>query len=58
MGCFLAMLVYFAVLAVSWAVTCVFVKLISICFSITFSLAAATGIWLVLVLVSSFLPKK
>ncbi len=34
----------------SWAVVVGIIKLITICFGLTFSLAHATGIWLVIVL--------
>ena len=33
---------------VSWLATCGIVKLITICFGLTFSWAIATGIWLIL----------
>ena len=34
--------------AISWAFTVGIIKLITLCFSIRFSLPAATGIWLIL----------
>ena len=35
---------------VSWLATCGIIKLITICFGLTFSWAIATGIWLILCL--------
>ena len=37
-------------LALSWIITCGFIKLICLCFGLTFSWAIATGIWLVILL--------
>lgn len=39
----------------SWGVTVGIIKLITLCFGLAFSLPIATGIWLILVLVSAFL---
>lgn len=36
--------------AISWAITVGIIKLITMCFSIKFSLPVATGIWLILCL--------
>lgn len=38
---------------VSWLITCGIIKLITICFGLTFSWAIATGIWLILCLLKS-----
>ena len=38
----------------SWIVTCGIIKLITMCFGLTFKWSIATGIWLVLRLVSAF----
>lgn len=43
-----------ALLALSWALTCVIIWLICLCFHITFNLATSTGIWLVIMLLGSF----
>lgn len=43
------------ILGFSWGVTVGIIKLITLCSSLTFSLPIATGIWLILVLVSAFL---
>lgn len=43
----------------SWAVTVGIIKLITICFGLTFSMARATGVWLVLMLIwITFHPVK
>ena len=39
--------------AISWLITCGIIKLITICFGLTFSWAIATGIWLILCLLKS-----
>lgn len=39
--------------AISWLITCGIIKLITICFGLTFSWAIATGIWLILCLLRS-----
>lgn len=44
-------------IAISWAITCGIIKLITLCFGIGFSLAVATGIWLVLWLLGSTFKK-
>lgn len=36
--------------AISWAATCAIIKLITLCFGLTFSFKIATGIWLVTLL--------
>lgn len=41
-----------AVIAFSWIATCGFVKLIFMCFAITFTWKIATGIWLTLLMLS------
>lgn len=40
-------------LTVSWALTCLIVYAITLCFSWPFTLATATGVWLITILVSS-----
>lgn len=39
--------------AVSWIVTCGIIKLITMCFGLTFSWGMATGIWLIWILLKS-----
>lgn len=55
MGCLLgALFILFVVLiafGLSWILTCGIIKLITLCFGLTFSWAIATGIWLVLCLI-------
>jgi hypothetical protein len=40
-------------LTVSWAITCGIVYAITLCFGWPFTLATATGIWLIMLLISS-----
>lgn len=49
-----------AAIAFSWIATCGFVKLIFMCFAITFTWKIATGIWLTLLMLSITFsnPKK
>jgi hypothetical protein len=50
----IAVLIFIALdLCGSWLVTCGIIKLICICFSLTFSWGVATGIWLVMILMRS-----
>ncbi len=44
-------LIYLVLCAGSWAIVVVLLKLIGLCFGFSVSLAMATGIWLVLLLV-------
>ena len=44
-------------LALSWIVTCGIIKLITLCFGVTFSWLIATGIWLVFLLLRSVFGK-
>lgn len=44
-------------LALSWFLTCCVVKLIMLCFGLTFSWAAATGIWLIICLLRGIFRK-
>ncbi len=43
--------------AISWGVTCGIIYLITLCFELNFSLKVATGIWLVLGLLSGIFSK-
>ena len=43
--------------AISWGATVGAICLICLCFSWEFNLAIATGIWLILCLIWSFIPK-
>lgn len=49
-----------ALMAFSWIATCGFVKLIFMCFAITFTWRIATGIWLTLLMLAITFsnPKK
>ena len=45
-------------LTVSWLLTCGVIWLVTLCFGLTFSWAIATGIWLILWLLSSVFGGK
>jgi hypothetical protein len=49
----LLIIVSLLALALSWIVTCVIIKLITLCFGVAFSWLIATGIWLVFLLLKS-----
>lgn len=49
-GCLVACLLYIFMCAVSWAISCGVMKLITLCFGWNFSIGTATGIWLVMFL--------
>ena len=49
----LAIIVY----AFSWILTCGIIKLVTLCFGLTFNWLIATGIWLVLTLLATFFRK-
>lgn len=55
MGCLIgALFILFGFIligGISWILTCGIIKLITLCFGLTFSWAIATGIWLVLCLI-------
>ena len=44
---------FIILVAISWLATCGIVKLITMCFGLTFTWPIATGIWLVLFLLGS-----
>lgn len=48
---FLDILLFLVIAALNWLLTCGIIYLITLCFGWSFSLAIATGIWLVLVLI-------
>lgn len=54
----IAILIIFVCYGSNWLLTCGIIKLITICFSINFSWMVATGIWLVLVLISLFFKRN
>ena len=45
-------------LGASWLITCGIIKLICLCFGLTFTWAIATGIWLILCLLGGIFSKK
>lgn len=53
MGALMVILLLAICYAISWLITCGIIKLITICFGLTFSWAIATGIWLILCLLRS-----
>ena len=53
MGTFIVILLLAICYAISWIITCGIIKLITICFGLTFSWAIATGFWLILCLLMS-----
>ena len=53
MGIFIVILLLAVGYAISWIITCGIIKLITICFGLTFSWAIATGVWLILCLLKS-----
>lgn len=48
---FLDILLFLVIAALNWLFTCGIIYLITLCFGWSFSLAIATGIWLILVLI-------
>lgn len=57
-GVLAAIVVYLAVCAFSWIVTCGIIKLITLCFGLAFSWKVATGIWLAMYLFRALLSKS
>ena len=55
MAFLIGLLIILLALALSWGMTIGIIALICLCFGLTFSLLKATGIWLILVLIVSFL---
>lgn len=53
LGCLAAVLIFASVCGFSWILTCGLVYLITLCFGWTFNWAVATGVWLVMWLLSS-----
>lgn len=47
-------LAFVTVIALSWALTCGVLYLAALCFSVTFDLKIATGVWLILMLLRLF----
>lgn len=52
-----AILAFIVLSTLSWAITCGIIKLITLCFSLTFSFKIATGIWLVMFLLGGIFKK-
>ena len=51
----LYILAFLLAIVVSWGITAGAIKLICLCFSLQFSWKIATGVWLILTLISGFL---
>lgn len=54
----IVLIAYFAVFSFSWLITCGLIKLITMCFGLTFSLGIATGVWLLMFLLRSVFGKN
>lgn len=52
-GCIAAVLIFFSLIAISWIATCGIIYLVTLCFGWTFDWLIASGIWLVLCLLSA-----
>lgn len=53
LSCFVAILTLLGLTAISWAITCGIIYLITLCFGLVFSWPIATGIWLILLLLKA-----
>ncbi len=53
LGCLIGLIVIALAVGISWACTCGFIFLITLCFGWEFSWPIATGIWLILLMVRS-----
>lgn len=51
-GMLASILIFVLLMGLSWIITCGLIKLITLCFGLTFSWAIATGIWLVMCLLN------
>lgn len=58
LGCMLVVLVFFLACGLSWIMTCGLLYLICLCFGWELSLGVATGVWLVMLLISSLFSKN
>lgn len=52
-----AILIFAFLYFVSWILTCGIIKLITLCFGLSFSWLIATGIWLIMCVVQSILKR-
>lgn len=52
MAILIILLIFAVLLCISWIGTCGIIWLITLCFGLTFSWPIATGIWLILCLIS------
>ncbi len=49
----LTILILIVAYGISWIITCGIIKLITVCFGLTFKWSIATGIWLVIYILKS-----
>lgn len=54
----LTILIVVGVLAVEWLIICGILKLITLCFGLTFSWLWATGIWLIILILRTIFKNK
>lgn len=52
-----AILIFAFLYFVSWILTCGIIKLITLCFGLSFSWLIATGIWLIMCVIQSVLKR-
>lgn len=57
LGCLAATVIFLAVCALSWIVTCGLVYLVMLCFDWTFSWGIATGVWLIIWVLNSIFKR-
>jgi hypothetical protein len=51
-------IIFALLLGISWIITCGIIKLITMCFGLTFKWSIATGIWLILLLLGEVFRGK
>ncbi|WP_312107594.1 hypothetical protein [Lachnoclostridium sp.] len=55
---FAVIIILLITLGISWGLVVGLIKLITLCFGISFKLSYATGVWLIILLVKQMLCKK
>lgn len=53
LGCLAIMIILTVLFGISWIATCGIVYLITLCFDLVFSWSVATGVWLIMILLST-----
>ena len=51
-GCVIAIVIFGLLYSISWIITCGIIKLITLCFGWKFSWSIATGVWLIMCLLT------